>query len=101
VLFRSIRQIIHVSRASHAVGIVLAGRDAADPGPALGDIGWLATHAEIPVFVGSHFSTQAKAELIAAGAIPLGDSLALGLHLLESHLQTLTARRRTVLAASG
>lgn len=96
-----IRQIVHVSRASHAVAIVLAGRDAADPGPALADIGWLAAHAEIPVFVGSHFSTRAKAELIAAGAIPLGDSLALGLHLLESHLQTLTARRRTGLAASG
>ncbi len=95
------RQIVHVSRASHAVAIVLAGRDAADPGPALEDIAWLASQADIPVFIGSHFSTQVKPELIAAGAIPLGDNLALGLHVLESHLETLAARRRAGLAASG
>lgn len=89
------RQIIHVSRASHAAAIVLAGRDAADPAPALEDIAWLAAQADSPVFVGSHFSTLYKPELLSAGAIPLGDNLALGLHLLESHLDALTSRRRS------
>jgi methylmalonyl-CoA mutase cobalamin-binding subunit len=89
-----IQQIIHVNRASHAVAIVLAGRDAADPGPALEDIGWLAAHADIPVFVGSHFSDQAKPKLIAAGAIPLGSNLELGLHVLRSHLGTSAPRGR-------
>jgi hypothetical protein len=88
------REIVHVSRTTHALGLVLTGRQLAEPAPALADIRWLVETSRIPVFVGSHYSVQMKDELGRAGAIPLGDNLALGLHLIDSHLATQAARPR-------
>jgi DNA-binding transcriptional MerR regulator len=87
------RQIIHVSRTSHALGIILTGSGVADATPALADITWLVETSHLPVFVGSHYSEQMKDELSRAGAIPLGDNLDLGLHLIESHLASQASRR--------
>lgn len=87
------RQIVHVSRTTHALGIILAGREAADPVSVLADIAWLAETSHIPVFVGSHFSARRGDEINRAGAIPLGDNLELGLHLIESHLSGQASRR--------
>lgn len=88
-----IRQIAHVSRATHAVGIILVGREVADPAPILADIDGLAAESAIPVFVGSHFAEQEQEAISAAGAIPVGDDLALGLRLIESHLAVARQRR--------
>ena len=88
------REIVHVSRSSHALGIVLSGREVTEPAPALADIGWLVETSRIPVFVGSHYSVQMKDELGRVGAIPVGDNLALGLHLIDSHLAAQAARPR-------
>jgi DNA-binding transcriptional MerR regulator len=80
------RQIVHVVRRVRALGIVLAGRQVRDPRSVLGDIGWLAGAVEVPVFVGSHFSNQVREPLQALGAIPLGDDMAVGMHLMEKRL---------------
>lgn len=80
------RQIVHVARQAHAQGIVLSGRQVPDPMATLADIAWLAEAASIPVFVGSHFSVQAREPLQAEGAIPLGTDMAVGMRLMESRL---------------
>ncbi len=87
------RQIVHVSRATHAVGIILVGRTVADPAPILADLAGLAAESAMPVFVGSQFAAQEAAAITAAGAIPVGDDLALGLRLVESHLAVARQRR--------
>lgn len=84
------RQIVHVARHAHALGIVLAGREVEDPRPALGDIAWLAAEVDVPIYVGSHFSVQAQAPLQALGAIPLGDDMAVGMRLMENSLRSWT-----------
>lgn len=86
------RQIVHVARQAHALGIVLSGRQAAAPGAALADIAWLAAESAIPVFIGSHFSVQARELLQAAGATPLGTDMTVGMRLMESRLH---ARAKT------
>lgn len=90
-----IRQIAPVSRHSHAIGILLAGREVTEPSDTLADITRLARAVEIPVFVGSHFVVQAEQELKQSGVIPLGNNLPLGLLLLETHLDGLAARLRS------
>jgi DNA-binding transcriptional MerR regulator/methylmalonyl-CoA mutase cobalamin-binding subunit len=82
------RQIVHVARHTHALGIVLAGRQVADPGEVLEDIVWLAQAANLPLFVGSHFSEQVREPLQAQGVIPLGGDLSVGLRLMEHRLQS-------------
>ncbi len=82
------REIFHVARHTLAQGIVLAGRDVPDPRPALEDIAWLVQATSSPVFVGSHFSSQVRPQLISAGAHPLGDDMAIGMRLLASQLHT-------------
>lgn len=84
------RQIVHVARHTHAQGIVLSGRQVADPGAALSDIAWLAEAVDTPLFVGSHFSAQNGERLQAVGAIPLGTDMAIGMRLMESRLHTRT-----------
>lgn len=81
-----VRQIVHVSRQTHAEGIVLAGRGDAGEAELLADLAWLAEAAAIPVFVGSHVSVRLRQALRERGAIPLGDNLGLGPRLIESHL---------------
>jgi len=80
------RQIVHVARQTHAQGIVLAGRQVADPTDALADIAWLAGAVKIPLFVGSHFSTQTRNQLQTIGATPLGENMAVGMRLMEARL---------------
>ena len=80
------RQIVHVARQTHAQGIVLSGRQVADPEAALSDIAWLADAVDTPLFVGSHFSTQAWEQLQALGATPLGTDMGVGMRLMESRL---------------
>ena len=87
-------QIARVSRSAHASGIILAGREVADPTPSLVDIAWLVKAISIPVFVGSHYAVRMNEELSGAGAIPVGDNLTLGLRLIESHLDAQVARQR-------
>lgn len=82
------RQIVHVARHVRALGIVLAGRQVQDPRPVLGDIAWLAGEVEAPIFVGSHFSLQAREPLQALGAIALGEDMVVGMRLLEARLHT-------------
>lgn len=84
-----IRQIVHVVVHTQAHGVVLAGRSAENPGGVLADIAWLARSGPTPVFVGSHFSRQARQRLEEVGAVPLGDNLALGMRLLEMRLRGL------------
>lgn len=86
------RQIVHVARHTHAAGIVLAGRQMAAPLSLLEDIAWLAANAPMPLFVGSHFSVQNREQLQAAGAIPLGDDMAVGLRLMEARLRARTKK---------
>jgi MerR family transcriptional regulator, light-induced transcriptional regulator len=88
------RQIVHVSRSTHALGIVLTGRETADPLPSLADIAWLVEASDVPVFIGSHYSVRMHEELRRAGAIPVGDNLALGLHRIKTHLDAQAARQR-------
>lgn len=80
------RQIAHVTGHSHAIGIVLAGRDVPAASPLLADIAWLVEASDLPVFVGSHFSRRFRGELEHAGAIPLGDDLNQGMRLIEARL---------------
>lgn len=87
-----VREIAHISHPTHALGIVLAGREVPRPTPLLADIAWLVEACDAPVFVGSHVSRQLKAHLARAGAIPLGDDIALGLRLLETHLDSRMSR---------
>ncbi len=87
-----IRQMRPVSSACHAQAILVAGRDVADPEVSLRDIAWLTDAVDIPVFVGSQYSLARKDELQRCGAIPLGDDLVLGLHLIESYLASRAAR---------
>lgn len=81
-----ILEIAHVAAHSHAQGIVLAGRDAVEPSKVVAEIARMAQATSVPVFVGSHFSEQARQELEAIGAHPLGDKLHLGMRLLEIKL---------------
>jgi len=81
------RQIVHVARHTHALGIVLAGRRVETPEKILGDIAWLAEQCTAPVFVGSHFSIQAADALLHEGAVPLGDNLLQGLRVMEARLR--------------
>jgi DNA-binding transcriptional MerR regulator/methylmalonyl-CoA mutase cobalamin-binding subunit len=85
------RQIVHVAKHTHALAIVLAGRGSA---AVMADLAWLAEAAGAPVFVGSHISVAEAEACRQAGAIPLGDDLALGLRRLESHIAGLPARAR-------
>jgi DNA-binding transcriptional MerR regulator/methylmalonyl-CoA mutase cobalamin-binding subunit len=81
-----IREIVHVAMNSHAQAIVLAGRNSEEPAKVVAEIAWLARAASTPVFVGSHFSEQARHDLELAGAYPVGDRLHLGMRLLEVKL---------------
>lgn len=87
-----IRQIAHISHPTHAYGIVLAGREVAEPVPLLADIAWLVEASDTPVFVGSHFSRRHRNELARAGAIPLGDDLGAGLAQIDSFLASVAGR---------
>lgn len=90
-----IGEIVHISRATLAQAIVLAGRDAAAGTAALAALRRLAGEAGIPICVGSHVSVGLRAELLAAGARPLGDDIEAGLDHLEAVLaSTAKARRR-------
>ncbi len=90
-----IRQIIHVSRATHAQGIVLAGQ-VTDTLATLGaDIAWLVAQSGIPVFLGSHVTTRLAAEFASTGAVPLGDDIETGLRILSARLTGQGKRPRT------
>ncbi len=89
-----IRQIAHIIGPSHALGIILAGRDVSPAASMLADIAWLVEASELPVFVGSHFSRQFRVELGRVGAISLGDDLGQGLGLIDAHLSHLASRAR-------
>lgn len=82
------RQIVHVARQTHALGIVLSGRRMESPAGVLADIAWLVDATGSPLFVGSHFSVQARDQLQAIGATPLGDNMAIGMRLMESRLNS-------------
>jgi DNA-binding transcriptional MerR regulator/methylmalonyl-CoA mutase cobalamin-binding subunit len=81
-----LRQIVHVARRAHALGVVLAGRAMAEPAPVIEDIAWLARESGAPLFVGGQFSVTSSLELARAGAVPLGDDIARGLALIEARL---------------
>jgi DNA-binding transcriptional MerR regulator len=87
-----IRQIVQISHPTRASGIVLAGREMAEPTATLVDIAWLVEASDTPVFVGSHFSQSFREPLERVGALPLGDDLALGLHRIEAYLSSRYAR---------
>ncbi len=90
------RQVVHVARHAEARGVVLSGRTVDDSAPVLADIAHAVNELAMPVFVGSHFSVQAEAEIVAAGAIPLGSQMTTGMQRLESHLRrfSFTAGRK-------
>jgi MerR family transcriptional regulator, light-induced transcriptional regulator len=80
------RQIVHVSTQTHALGIVLAGREVRERTTLLDDIGWLVTQAKTPVFVGSHVARQLAGQLTGLGAIPLGEDIQAGLRAIDARL---------------
>lgn len=88
------RQVTHVAERAAAAAIVLAGRDRGDGDEALADIAWLIDACSIPVFVGSHFSSQARESLLAVGAIPLGSDIDAGLDMLDKRLARHDSQRR-------
>ena len=73
-----IRQIAHITKPSHALGVVLSGRDVTPATSVLADIAWLVEASDLPVFVGSHFSRRYETELGRSGAIAVGDDLEIG-----------------------
>jgi DNA-binding transcriptional MerR regulator/methylmalonyl-CoA mutase cobalamin-binding subunit len=81
-----LRQILHVARSAHALGIVLAGRAPLRAGPLFEDIAWLAREANVPLFAGGQFSVIAAVDLVRVGGIPLGDDIERGLAILDARL---------------
>lgn len=88
------RQITHVAERTRAAAIVLAGRDRMDFEEAVADIAWLVRAGSTPVFVGSHFSTQAHEALLNAGALCLGSDIGAGLDVLDKRLAQFESKRR-------
>jgi len=86
-----IRQIVHVSQHTHALGIVLVGRGSDRNESLVADVAWLASHSYTPVFIGSHISVQDRDKFLQADVQPLGNDIPLGLRALESQL---SGRRR-------
>jgi DNA-binding transcriptional MerR regulator/methylmalonyl-CoA mutase cobalamin-binding subunit len=80
------RQIIHVVTHTHAQAVVLASRG--DDPTSLEDIVWLAANMDTPIFVGSHISVARQQALLAAGTIPLGADIRIGLRMLDSKLSS-------------
>lgn len=82
-----LRQIGHVVRRIHAPGVVLSGRFTRDAETILEDIARLVSETTASVFVGSHFSVQAHADITRVGGIVLGDDLAVGMRQIELHMK--------------
>ena len=80
------RQIVHVARNTQARAVVLSGRAVNEVAPVVADIAYVVNELAMPVFVGSHFSLQAQAEILAAGATPLGTQISAGMARLEKQL---------------
>lgn len=88
------RQVTHVAERARAAAIVLAGGDLVNAEAAVADIAWLVGTGTTPVFVGSHFATQARERLLNAGAIPLGSDIDAGLDILDKRLAKHQPKRR-------
>lgn len=90
-------QLLPVCRQTRAAGMILAGRGIAEPmqlQATLLEIGKLVETVGMPVFVGGHFATLLHRELEQLGAQSVGDSIPLGLRLIEATLGAAPAAGR-------
>lgn len=80
-----------VSRTG-ADGIVLSGSLAMEPDPFEHEFTELVQDSRVPVFIGGNTSRYHSEIITASGAFPVGNDLTSGLHIIQQHLPTRTAR---------